>query len=108
MKGITVEEELCRAARVRRRELEKLFKNIKVILLDTISDMNNNVTFQAREPDRRCYLTYDKLIVDDNVYIFNDLEGRVERLPNKVRSGETSLSRSTVNREWSSAFILVL
>ena len=71
-------------------------------------NMNNNVTFQAREPDRRCYLTYDKLIVDDNVYIFNDLEGRVERLPNKVRSGETSLSRSTVNREWSSAFILVL
>ena len=70
--------------------------------------MNNNVTPQAREPDRRCYLTYDKLIVDDNVYIFNDLEGRVERLPNKVRSGETSLSRSTVNREWSSAFILVL
>ena len=36
MKGITVEEELCRAARVRRRELEKLFKNIKVNL-DTIS-----------------------------------------------------------------------
>ena len=32
MKGITVEEELCRAARVRRRELEKLFKNIKVNL----------------------------------------------------------------------------
>ena len=50
--------------------------------------MNNNecyVHFKAREPDRRCYLTYDKLIVDDNVYIFNDLEGRVERLPNKVR-----------------------
>ena len=87
MKGITVEEELCRAARVRRRELEKLFKNIKVNL-DTIIAMHNiamNVTFQAREPDRRCYLTYDKLIVDDNVYIFNDLEGRVERLPNKVR-----------------------
>ena len=36
MKGITVEEELCRAARVRRRELEKLFKNIKVNL-DTIN-----------------------------------------------------------------------
>ena len=86
MKGITVEEELCRAARVRRRELEKLFKNIKVNL-DTITAIYNISvhTFQAREPDRRCYLTYDKLIVDDNVYIFNDLEGRVERLPNKVR-----------------------
>ena len=41
MKGITVEEELCRAARVRRRELEKLFKNIKV-RLDTIIAMHNN------------------------------------------------------------------
>ena len=39
---------------------------------------------QAREPDRRCFLTYDKLIVDDNVYIFNDLEGRIEKLPHKV------------------------
>ena len=29
-KGITVEEDLSRAARVRRRELEKLLKNIKV------------------------------------------------------------------------------
>merc|ERR1712198_327324 len=61
------EEDLSRAARTRRRELEKLFKNIK-----------------AKEPDRRCFLTYDKLVVDDNVYIFNDLEGRVERLPHKV------------------------
>ena len=42
MKGITVEEELCRAARVRRRELEKLFKNIKVNLDDSISAMHNN------------------------------------------------------------------
>ena len=41
MKGITVEEELCRAARVRRRELEKLFKNIKVNL-DIIIAMHNN------------------------------------------------------------------
>ena len=68
--------------------------------------MAMNVTFQAREPDRRCYLTYDKLIVDDNVYIFNDLEGRVERLPNKVRSGEIK-KIGEIQRERSSAFILV-
>ena len=67
-KGITVEEDLSRAARLRRRELEKLMKVIK-----------------TREPERRCFLTYDRLVVDDNVYIFNDLEARVERLPNKVR-----------------------
>ena len=63
-----MEEDLSRAARLRRRELEKLMKVIK-----------------TREPERRCFLTYDRLVVDDNVYIFNDLEARVERLPNKVR-----------------------
>lgn len=62
-----MEEDLSRAARLRRRELEKLMKVIK-----------------TREPERRCFLTYDRLVVDDNVYIFNDLEARVERLPNKV------------------------
>ena len=55
MKGIQVEEDLSRAGRARRRELEKLMKSIK-----------------SREPERRCYLTYDRLVVDDNVYIFND------------------------------------
>ena len=39
---------------------------------------------QAREPDRRCFLKFDKLIVDDSAYIYNELEGRVEKLPNKV------------------------
>ena len=31
-------------------------------------------SIKGREPDRRCFLTYDRLVVDDNVYIFNDLE----------------------------------
>ena len=39
---------------------------------------------QAREPERRCFLTFDKLVVDDNIYIFNDLDGRVEKLPHKA------------------------
>ena len=73
MKGIQVEEDLSRAARARRRELEKLMKTVK-----------------AREPDRRCYLTYDRLVVDDNVYIFNELEGRVERLPHKTATSSSS------------------
>ena len=33
---------------------------------------------------RRCFLKFDKLIVDDNAYIYNDMEGRVEKLPHKV------------------------
>jgi hypothetical protein len=27
---------------------------------------------------------YDKLIIDDNVYIYNDVEKRIERLPYSV------------------------
>ena len=83
-----MEEDLSRAARLRRRELEKLMKVIKVtlFLLLSLTDLKNilSVCFQTREPERRCFLTYDRLVVDDNVYIFNDLEARVERLPNKV------------------------
>jgi len=56
-KGIHVEEDLSRAAKSRRRELEKLMRSIK-----------------AREPERRCFLKFDKLIVDDNAYIYNDME----------------------------------
>ena len=29
-------------------------------------------------------MKFDKLIVDDNAYIYNDMEGRVEKLPHKV------------------------
>ena len=46
------------------------------------------VALQAREPERRCFLKFDKLIVDDNAYIYNDLEGRVEKLPHKARQDE--------------------
>ena len=61
-------------------------KVIKVILFLPLSlaNLKNTTCFQTREPERRCFLTYDRLVVDDNVYIFNDLEARVERLPNKV------------------------
>ena len=79
MKGIQVEEDLSRAGRARRRELEKLMKSIK-----------------GRDPERRCYLTYDRLVVDDNVYIFNDLEGRVERLPHKMALSSSSLDISSM------------
>ena len=39
---------------------------------------------------------YDRLVVDDNVYIFNDLEGRVERLPHKMALSSSSLDISSM------------
>jgi len=79
LKGIQAEEDLSRAAKSRRKELEKLMKSIKI-----------------REPERRCFLTYDRLVVDDNVYIFNDLEGRVEKLPHKANLSSSSMDLTTI------------
>ena len=89
-----VEEELSRAAKTRRKELEKLMKSIKA--LKSIDKERIHSTFQTREPERRCFLTFDKLIVDDNVYIFNDLEGRVEKLPHKTNLSCSNLDLSNV------------
>ena len=74
-----VEEDLSRAAKLRRKELEKLMKSIK-----------------TREPERRCFLTYDRLVVDDNVYIFNEMEGRVEKLPHKVNLSSSNMDLTTI------------
>ena len=74
-----MEEDLSRAAKLRRKELEKLMKSIK-----------------TREPERRCFLTYDRLVVDDNVYIFNELEGRVEKLPHKVNLSSSNMDLTTI------------
>ena len=57
--GITVDEDFSRAAKLRRRELEKLIREIKGV-----------------DPDKKCYFKYDKLVIDDDVFIFNDVERR--------------------------------
>lgn len=50
-----------------RRELEKLVKEIRAI-----------------DPDKKCQFKYDKLLIDDDVFVYNDVERRIERLPYTV------------------------
>jgi len=70
--GLSVTEDFSRAAKRRRRELEKLVKEVR-----------------AADPERKCAFKYDKLLIDGDVFVFNDLEGRIERLPLNV-SGQSS------------------
>ena len=51
---------------------------------------------QIRDPERRCFLTYDKLVVDDNIYIYNHLEGRVEKLPQKAYLSTSNLDLTNI------------
>ena len=57
-----------------RRELEKLVKEIRSI-----------------DPDKKCQFKYDKLLIDDDVFVFNDVEKRIERLPYTVAGRASGL-----------------
>ena len=70
LKGIQVEEDLSRSAKARRKELEKLLKSIKVIITTCNPLRLLLLHVKTREPDRRCFLTYDRLVVDDNVFMW--------------------------------------
>jgi len=68
--GIYVEEDFSRAAKFRRKELEKFAKQVKEL-----------------SSDKKCIFKHDKLIIDDHVYIFNEQEHRIERLPSSLSPG---------------------
>ena len=44
------------------------------------------------------FFRYDKLIIDDNVYIYNDVEKRIERLPYSVSASAGLCLDDEVNR----------
>jgi len=43
------------------------------------------------------FLRYDKLIIDDNVYIYNDAEKRIERLPYSMSASSGLCLEDEVN-----------
>ena len=61
--NIYISEDFSRKVREHRNELIKFMKEVK-----------------TRDPTRRMTLRYDKLYVGNDVFFFNDLTGRVERL----------------------------
>ena len=41
---------------------------------------------RQRRPQSKFSLQYDKLIIDNEIYMFNDLTGKVEEVPKKITS----------------------
>ena len=59
---VTVTEDLSKRTRESRQELRKFMRNIK-----------------KRNPERHCVLEYDKLLVDNKIYVWNDILCQVTR-----------------------------
>ena len=60
---ITVTEDLSKRTRESRQELRKFMRTIK-----------------KTNPERRCFLEYDRLYVDQKIYVWNDIAGQVTTL----------------------------
>ena len=57
---VTVTEDLSKRTRESRQELRKFMRSIK-----------------KSNPERRCFLEYDRLYVDQKIYVWNDIVGQV-------------------------------
>ena len=68
--NIYITEDYSRKVRKHREELLKFAKMVK-----------------ARQTGVRCLLQYDRLYVDNDVYLYNDVEQRVQRVLMKIPEG---------------------
>jgi len=68
--NIYITEDYSRQVRKHREELLKFAKMVK-----------------ARQTGVRCLLQYDRLYVDNDVYLYNDVEQRVQRVLMKIPEG---------------------
>ena len=62
--GITITEDISKRTREARQELKKFLRIVK-----------------RNDPDKHCFLQYDKLFVSGNVFIFDEKEGKVVEQP---------------------------
>ena len=58
--NIHISEDISKRTRETRAELRKFMRKIK-----------------KSNPDATCFMQYDKLYVNNKIYVFNDLQGRV-------------------------------
>ena len=72
--NIYITEDYSRKVRKHREELLKFAKMVK-----------------ARQTGVRCLLQYDRLYVDNDVYLYNDVEQRVQRVLMKIPEGGEQL-----------------
>ena len=70
---ISVTEDLSKRTRESRQELRKFMRHVKRI-----------------NPEKRCFLQYDKLFIDGKVFIFSEASGSVEQQQNILARGESA------------------
>ena len=70
---ISVTEDLSKRTRESRQELRKFMRHVKRI-----------------NPEKRCFLQYDKLFIDGKVFIFSEASGSVEQQQNILTRGESA------------------
>ena len=58
--NIHISEDLSKRTRESRAELRKYMRKVKKL-----------------NPDATCFMQYDKLYINNKIYVFNDLQGRV-------------------------------
>ena len=66
--NIHISEDLSKRTRETRAELRKFMRKIK-----------------KSNPDATCFMQYDKLYVNNKIYVFNDLQGRVSVVSQSIR-----------------------
>ena len=59
--AISVTEDFSKKTRESRQELRKMMRQVK-----------------KKNPERRCYLEYDKLYIDGKLFMYSQLTGQVE------------------------------
>ena len=70
--SISVTEDLSKRTRESRQELRKFMRHVKRI-----------------NPEKRCFLQYDKLYVDGKLFIYNEATGSVEQAKNQIERGKS-------------------
>ena len=68
---ISVTEDFSKKTREARQELRKFLRVVK-----------------KRNPERRCFLQYDKLYIDGKLFLYSELTGQVEEQSGAVSSTE--------------------
>ena len=69
---ISVTEDLSKRTRESRQELRKFMRHVKRI-----------------NPEKRCFLSYDKLYIDGKVFVFSEASGAVEQQKNVLERGQS-------------------
>ena len=70
---ISVTEDLSKRTRESRQELRKFMRHVKRI-----------------NPEKRCFMQYDKLFIDGKVFIYSEASGSVEQQQNVLERGQSA------------------